>query len=187
MKQILSLGSEKIPYTLKRYPRSKRVRLSISRERALLVTAPKRTPFYFIEKVLQEKQEWIRKTLKYFETLPKPVSPVFGKNLYEKHKEEARKLVSARLNYWNRLYNFSWGRISIRNQKTRWGSCSKKGNLNFSYKLALLSEDLADYIIVHELCHLKEFNHSRNFWDLVARAIPDHKEKRNALHKHTLA
>ncbi|MCX6738505.1 MAG: SprT family zinc-dependent metalloprotease [Candidatus Parcubacteria bacterium] len=186
MNQIC-FGSEKIPYILKRYPRSKRVRLSISRDRALLVTAPKRTPFYFIEQVLQEKQDWIRKTLKYFESFPKPSSLVSGRKLYEKHKEEARELVSRRLVYWNQFYNFSWGRISIRNQKTRWGSCSKKGNLNFSYKLALLPQELSDYVIVHELCHLKEFNHSKNFWNLVSQAIPDHKEKRKALHQHRLS
>jgi len=187
MKQTICLGTEKIPYTLKRYRRSKRVRLSISGERALTVTAPKATPFYFIEKVLQEKEEWILKTLKYFEGLPKPVSLGSGRKLYEKHKEEARQLVSLRLCHWNQFYGLSWGRVSIRDQKTRWGSCSKKGNLNFSYKLALLPEELSDYVIVHELCHLKEFNHSKNFWDLVARVIPDHKERRKALHFHRLS
>ncbi len=186
MNQIC-FGTEKIPYILKRYPRSKRVRLSISRDRALLVTAPKRTPFYFIERVLEEKQEWILKTLKHFEGLPKLASLGSGRKLYEKHKEDARMLVSVRLNYWNQFYNFSWGRVSIRNQKTRWGSCSKKGNLNFSYKLALLSPELSDYVIVHELCHLKEFNHSKNFWNLVSQAVPDHKEKRKALRTHNLA
>jgi len=179
MKQSVLLDKAKIPYTLKRYRRSKRVRLSIFRERALLVTAPKTTPLYFIEKILQEKKEWILKTLRYFEGLPKLPS----EDLYKKHKEEARVLVSLRLAYWNQFYNFSWGRISIRDQKTRWGSCSKKGNLNFSYKLAILPEKLSDYVIVHELCHLKEFNHSKDFWDLVARAIPDHKERRKELKK----
>ena len=179
VKQTILLNNEKIPYTLKRYRRSKRVRLSISCERALLVTAPKTTPFYFIEKILHEKEDWIFQTLKYFEGLPKPPS----ENLYKKHKEEARELVSLRLAYWNQFYNFSWGRVSIRDQKTRWGSCSKKGNLNFTYRLAILPEKLSDYVIVHELCHLKEFNHSKDFWDLMARAIPDHKERRKELKK----
>jgi predicted metal-dependent hydrolase len=197
MNQTISLGTEKISYTLKRYRRAKGVRLSISQERALTVTAPRSVPVYFIERVLREKEEWILKTLRYFESLPKfppdgvsdPVRNVFGggRARYKKHKEEARELVSRRLDYWNQFYNFSWGRVSIRDQKTRWGSCSKKGNLNFTYKLALLSPELADYVIVHELCHLREFNHSKNFWDLVARAIPDHKEKRKALKNHRLS
>jgi len=85
------------------------------------------------------------------------------------------------LEYFNTFYNFKWGRVTIRNQKTRWGSCSKKGNLNFNYKIALLKPSQADYIIVHELCHLKEFNHGKNFWSLVAQTIPDYKEVRSSL------
>mgnify|MGYP001607235311 CR=1 FL=1 len=119
---------------------------------------------------------------------------------YLKYKEAARELVKSRLEYYmrsifssplvsknassftdftllenNKLYQFKIGRVSIKNHKSRWGSCSKKGNLNFNYKLALLPQELADYVIVHELCHLGEFNHSPKFWKLVARAIPNYK------------
>ncbi len=97
------------------------------------------------------------------------------------HKESARKLVHERLEYFNQLYNFKYNKVAIRNQKTRWGSCSRRGNLNFSYRLALMEPRLADYIIVHELCHLKEFNHSQNFWDLVAQQFPDYRELRKRL------
>lgn len=98
------------------------------------------------------------------------------KNLkYLKYKKIARTLVYERLDYFNKFYGFKWNKISIRNQKTRWGSCSKAGNLNFNYKIALLSPEIADYIIVHELCHLREFNHSQNFWDLVEKTIPNYK------------
>jgi predicted metal-dependent hydrolase len=100
---------------------------------------------------------------------------------YAKHKERARALAHARLAYFNAHYGFSWGRVAIKNHTSRWGSCSRKGNLNFSYQIALLPEALADYIIVHELCHLGEFNHSPRFWALVARACPNHKELRRAL------
>lgn len=71
--------------------------------------------------------------------------------------------------------------MAIRNQKSRWGSCSTKGNLNFNYKLAIIPSHLADYVIVHELCHLGEFNHSQKFWDLVAKTMPGYKEMRNEL------
>jgi hypothetical protein len=104
------------------------------------------------------------------------------KNLdYLKYKNQATNLVKERLEYFNQFYNYKYGRVVIRNQKTRWGSCSRKGNLNFNYKIALLSPKAADYIIVHELCHLKEFNHSGKFWDLVAQAVPDYKEIRSSL------
>jgi len=88
-----------------------------------------------------------------------------------------------RLGHFNQFYGFEYKRISIRNQKTRWGSCSKKGNLNFNYKLLFLSQEQADYIIVHELCHLKEMNHSKRFWNLVLESILDYKNVRKSLKK----
>lgn len=100
---------------------------------------------------------------------------------YVKHKERARALVHARLAHFNVHYGYTWGRIAIKNHKTRWGSCSKKGNLNFSYRIVLLPPALADYIIIHELCHLGEFNHSPAFWALVERACPEHKTLRRHL------
>jgi len=87
------------------------------------------------------------------------------------HGETARTLVHSRLEHFNKFYNFSYKRVFIKSQSTRWGSCSSKGNLNFNYRIALLPSHLADYIIVHELCHLKEFNHGKSFWDLVAETI----------------
>lgn len=102
---------------------------------------------------------------------------------YLKHKEEAREFVRARLEYFNTFYNFKWKRIAIKNHKSRWGSCSKKGNLNFNYRLVLLPQHLADYIVVHELCHLEEFNHSERFWALVERTIPDWRKRRAELQK----
>ncbi len=100
---------------------------------------------------------------------------------YLVHKESARRLVHERLEYFNQFYGFKYNKVAIRNQKTRWGSCSRRGNLNFSYKIALLSSRLSDYIIVHELCHLSQFNHSNDFWSLVSRQFPDHKELRGQL------
>ncbi|KND47663.1 MAG: putative metal-dependent hydrolase [Parcubacteria bacterium C7867-006] len=95
---------------------------------------------------------------------------------YLEHKESARILATQRLEYFNQHYNLKFGKISIRNQKSRWGSCSSKGNLNFNYKIALLPSHLSDYVIVHELCHIGQFNHSQNFWDLVGETLPDYKK-----------
>ncbi len=95
---------------------------------------------------------------------------------YVIHRDRALVIAENRIAYFNRFYQFTINRIAIKNQKTRWGSCSKKGNLNFNYKIALLPAHLADYVIVHELCHLKEFNHSPAFWKLVAKTIKDYKK-----------
>jgi len=101
--------------------------------------------------------------------------------IYLEHKEAARYLVKSRLAWFNQFYGWQWGRIAIRDQRARWGSCSSKSNLNFNYRLILLPLDLADYIIVHEMCHLAEMNHGRNFWSLVARTIPDWRQRRRRL------
>ena len=108
-----------------------------------------------------------------------------NRSAYLKHKEAARVLVHERITYFNNLYQFEYGRVAIRDQRSRWGSCSRKGNLNFNYRIALLPPQLADYIVVHELCHLREFNHSKHFWNLVARAVPDYAAKRKALHAYS--
>ncbi len=89
--------------------------------------------------------------------------------------------VRPRLTYYNGVYNFRLRRVFIKNTKARWGSASSRGNLNFNYKIIFLPPALCDYIIVHELCHLAEFNHSPKFWALVARACPEHKVLRRRL------
>ncbi|NCA94384.1 MAG: M48 family peptidase, partial [Sphingobacteriia bacterium] len=81
---------------------------------------------------------------------------------------------------------FEFKKISIRSQRTRWGSCSQAGNLNFNYKLIYLPDKIIDYVIVHELCHLDEFNHSRRFWFLVSEIIPDYRILRRELKEITL-
>lgn len=95
---------------------------------------------------------------------------------YLEHKEAARELVLARLMYFNQHYNLAWNRIAIRNQRRCWGSCTSLKNLNFNYKLFLLPPHLCDYIIVHELCHLKHLHHKQDFWHLVGEQIPEYKK-----------
>lgn len=102
---------------------------------------------------------------------------------YLEHKDVARVFVQNRLEFWNEHYKLKYGRVSIRNQRSRWGSCSSKGNLNFNYKIVLIPPHLADYIIIHELCHLKVFNHSKAFWDLVTEKAPNYLELTSELRK----
>lgn len=110
-----------------------------------------------------------------------------GHKEYLERKEEARKIVLEKLRFWQEYYldNFQikleYKKVFIKNVKMRWGSCSSRKNLNFNYKVVFLEQDLQDYLIVHELCHLLEMNHSRSFWDLVSLAIPDWKVKKQSL------
>ena len=102
---------------------------------------------------------------------------------YELQKEKTRGIVISRLLHFNQYYNFKYNRVAIRDQKSRWGSCSSKLNLNFNYRVGLLPEYLMDYVIVHELCHLAEMNHGAKFWELVSEVIPDYNARREGLKK----
>ena len=102
---------------------------------------------------------------------------------YLKVRDAARALVHSRVAHFNRHYGFKIKKIFIKNHKSRWGSCSEKGNLNFNYKLLYLPSAISDYIIVHELCHLAEFNHSPRFWSLVVRTIPNYEELKRELRR----
>ncbi len=100
---------------------------------------------------------------------------------YLTHKEAARALVHARLAFFNAHYQHPLRKVFIKNLKSRWGSCSSRGNLNFNYKIVFLPPAVADYIVVHELCHIKHFNHSAEFWALVEQTTPRYKDLRRAL------
>lgn len=97
-------------------------------------------------------------------------------------RESARTLVHAKLAHFNTHYGFVYRKVCIKNTRTRWGSCSSTGNLNFNYRIIYLSPEQQDYLIVHELCHLKEFNHGPHFWKLVAEQVPEYKRIRATLH-----
>ena len=142
----------------------------------------------FAAQMLQSRAGWILTKIEHFRALQvqvdagqvvvgKPQKKLSKKNeraKYLAHKEAALKLAHERVEYFNTFYKFRVGRISIKNTSSRWGSCSRKGNLNFNYKIALLSPRHADYIVVHELCHLGQFNHSKKFWSLVEKTIPEY-------------
>lgn len=106
-----------------------------------------------------------------------------GKVAKEAYRKAARALAHARLEHFNQHYHFTYARVFIKDTKSRWGSCSIKSNLNFNYRIALLPPELADFVIVHELCHLKEMNHSPHFWALVAETIPEWQVLRSRLLK----
>lgn len=182
MQRRIKLQGEEIDYNLRKNRRTKRLRLTIYCDGSLAVSAPRRLSLGVIENYILQKSDWVLSKLKIFKR--KTESGIFGKTSasdYPRLKKAALELAQKKVVEFNRYYNLSYCRISIRNQKTRWGSCSRKGNLNYNYKIALLPERLADYIIVHELCHLKEFNHSRRFWDLVAQTMPDYKQRRKEI------
>lgn len=168
-------------YTHKIRKRSRGVKLAVHSDGSVVVTSPKWISKRMIEMFVVEKSDWVLDKLGIITARPKKILDTRSRKEYLEHKERARTLAEKRLEYFNTHYGYAYKRISIRNQKTRWGSCSTHGNLSFHYKIAFLPKNLADYIVVHELCHIKEMNHSKQFWNLVARAMPDHKALRREL------
>ncbi|HOD87044.1 MAG TPA: M48 family metallopeptidase [bacterium] len=172
-----------IKIILKRVRRSRHLRLSIGADGSVLLTRP----FWVSEKAaryfLNTKADWLKAQWQKGRASDDNYFRRGGREDYLRNKEKARALVVPRLDYFNQFYNFKFRRLSIRDQRSRWGSCSRNGGLNFNYRLVFLPPNLADYLIVHELCHLGEFNHSPAFWKLVARTIPDYENRRRLLRK----
>lgn len=160
--------------------RAKSLRVSVKANGACVVTMPERLPRIIAERFVAEKQAWIEaaqeKMRKKEEGRVRLAVPSFAAA-----KAEALRFTTQRVAEINRAYGFSYTGVAVRNQKTRWGSCSRRGKLSFNYRIVYLPPHLADYLMVHELCHLAVFNHSPKFWALVAQTIPAYRELRREL------
>ncbi len=183
MRKEINLHKRKVEYTLKVSKSARRVRLAVYCDGKFVVTAPRHADLNIVEKFIIQKSKWILDKIDSFRSFSNLFKSENSKNEYIKYKNDAHVLVEKKIEKFNKIYKFKFNKINIKNQKTRWGSCSKKGNLNFNYKIVLLPEKLADYIVVHELCHLGQFNHSNKFWNLVAKAIPDYLNNKEDLKK----
>lgn len=157
--------------------------IEVDREGKVTVRAPYSCEKKRIDRFLLEKENWIRQKVKLqkenaMKRQEKREMPEAEKKYY---RNLAREVLGARTGYYARKMGVTYGRISIREQKTRWGSCSSAGNLNFNWKLVLMPPELLDYVVVHELAHRKEMNHSPRFWAIVERELPDYCNRRAKL------
>jgi predicted metal-dependent hydrolase len=125
--------------------------------------------------------KWVWRRVRVRKTRKK--ASAVGKRDYEMMKESARVLVHSRLEFFNTHYKFTYKKVFIKNTTTRWGGCSSHGNLNFNYKIVKLAPELADYLIVHEMCHLREMNHGPRFWALISETIPNYEVLNRQLKK----
>jgi len=119
-------------------------------------------------------------------SIHKAISKIEGKKAIKKaiqefYKAKASEVIHDRLEFFNEYYGLKFNRVSFRNQKTRWGSCSSQKNLNFNWRLIMAPIEIIDYVVVHELCHLKYMNHSAAFWKTVSETIPNYKERKKWL------
>jgi predicted metal-dependent hydrolase len=167
---------------IKKSRRAKNICLRVCADATAVLTIPWWVSREAGLKFLASKKAWLADKIKIKQEELKNY-PRRTRTDYLKNKSAAERLVWGRLEHFNSFYNFSYNRVCIRDQKGRWGSCSAKKNLNFSYRIVFLPQELADYLIVHELCHLGEMNHSPRFWKLVEKTIPNYKILRRNLLK----
>lgn len=158
----------------------KSVAIQINPDLTITVRAPYRFPENEIKRFVKEKESWIQKHLmkmkerkEKYEKLG--MHPLTADEI-QKLAQKAVEYIPKRVEYFAKIIGVTYGRITIRNQKTRWGSCSSKGNLNFNCLLMLTPPEIIDYVVVHELCHRKQMNHSKDFWKEVEKILPDYKE-----------
>lgn len=169
--------------------RRKTIGLEISPDLQITVRAPYHLSDVRIREFVESKQTWILKHLAIMQDRqahdPIPAGVISDKEL--RHMtEEARIIIPERVKYFAKIIGVTYGRITIRHQKTRWGSCSSSGNLNFNCMLMATSPELIDYVVVHELCHRKQMNHSPLFWKEVEEILPDYRDLRSRLREYRL-
>lgn len=152
----------------------KTIAIQIKNDGRVIVRAPMCVSFAEIQRFVKVKENWIAKHLAAVQQRQIHPETTLTADQLNQLMEASMYDIPRRVARFAALVGVSYGRIAIRTQKTRWGSCSAKGNLNFNCLLMLCPEEVRDYVVVHELCHRKELNHSDRFWAEVARVMPDY-------------
>ena len=180
--------------------------IEVDREGKVTVRAPYSCEKKRIDRFLLEKENWIRQKVKlqkenamkrqekrempeaekkYYRNLAREVlgarTGYYARKMGVTYGRISKKIFSERTAYFAKRMGVTYNRITIREQKTRWGSCSSVGNLNYNWKLVLMPPGVLDYVVVHELAHRREMNHSAAFWKVVATWMPDYKKYRKWL------
>jgi len=184
MKRTIELEGHQIDCIFKKNKQSKGIKITLKNSHDFLITYPWFVSEAQAEKFFLKNKQWVLKNLEVLKS--NKFSNLLGwgdRKDYLRNKERARVLVKDRVKEINQFYNFPVNKIAIRDQKTRWGSCSSQNNLNFNYRILFLPDELVDYLIAHELCHLQEMNHSTRFWELVAQTIPNYRQRSRKLRK----
>ena len=161
-------------------PSSRRtLSLQVRTDGSIVVRCPRHCPRSEIQKFVDSKSHWIEENLRKLQQLHS--LPSLTQQELELLRKEAKDYIPSRAAVYAPLVGVDYGKITIRCQKTRWGSCSSQGNLNFNLLLMLAPPEVLDYVVVHELCHRREMNHSRRFWALVEQVLPDYRLRKQWL------
>lgn len=161
------------------------ISIEVTPECDVIVRAPYLTSRKEIARFLDDKADWINRTVRRMEKR-KAEGAISKGNLLSDEEvrdlcEQAKDVIPPKAEHYALLLGVNFGRITIRNQKTRWGSCSSKQNLNFNCLLLRAPEEILDYVVVHELCHIRHMDHSKAFWTEVEKILPDYRKRRKWL------
>ncbi len=163
------------------------ISIEIKSDLSVIVRAPHTMPNRDIQKFINEKSAWIDKHTKLSKQnneLPKQIpTEKFTPEEIKSLTEKAKQIIPERVDYFAKAMNVSYEKITVRHQVSRYGSCSSKGNLNFNCLLVLFPDYVLDYVVVHELCHRIEMNHSKSFWSLVERFYPEYRKSKKWLNE----
>lgn len=156
--------------------------LKVAEDGTVTVRAPYRMAAAEADRFVESHRDWIFKCREEYARL-KAGRKTYTDEERKEGKARAKIVLEAKCRQFAARMGVTYGTISVKEQKTRWGSCSAKGNLNFNWKLILMPEEILDYLVVHELAHRIEMNHSPAFWRIVERELPDYRERRTWLKK----
>lgn len=170
-----------VEYMIRKSRKARRESLTMYEDGQLVAVIPWYRSYSVARVLVSEKTKWIERNVRQIDSSPRISLPKISKQVLPVYMKTARDLVEQRILYFNQYYKYHYNTIRIKNQSAQWGSCSSKRNLNFNFKLMFLPTELLDYVVVHELCHLKQLNHSKKFWDLVELTIPDYREREKKL------
>jgi len=158
--------------------RARNLRISVHPDGSVEVVAPRLLAREAVLKFVEGKTDWIRQHIK--KANSKKVIWA-EKKLISQYKKQTETLVEEQCEYFAEVYGAKYKSVNVRVFRSQWGSCSKDGRIKFSYQIALLPPELQEFVIVHEICHLIEHNHSKVFWNLVAKMVPDYLKRRKEL------
>ncbi len=161
----------------------KTISIEVSSDAEVIVRAPKRMPDGAIWAFVESQQDFIEKNLRKMKMRKAALEQIqrISEEEREALRRRAKEVIPERVRFYAPLVGVDYQRITIKSQRTRWGSCSAKGNLNFNLALLLVPPEVLDYVVVHELCHRLEMNHSARFWKQVERVYPAYKTCRKWL------
>lgn len=169
-----------------KYKIAKNMKIILKPNKPPRVTVPFRVPFKVAEVFLHSKILWIKENIEKLKQIEKQ-KPVFDENTIKTLRLEAKKYLPVKVKEFSEKHNLGYKKVFIKNMKSRWGSCSSQNNINLNLHLMRLPEKLIDYVILHELAHIKEKNHGKSFWSLLNTLIEDAKALDKELKKQSIS